>query len=421
MTKERFPEEACGRVESTQQKKNGLVVVVKGSFSKGLPESKVRLTEKRTLPQYPMPGDSLCYEASWYPVNPPSIPGAFDTGKWLKSQNIAAYGKLKHWTVFGSRWVPERSFFRFRGWIRSRFTDYLDSAETGLLLGLLAGERSGIPDALRSDFQRSGLVHVLAISGFHVVLLAGMLMVFLKATGLPHRIVRIAAVILLLLYVPVTGGSPAVRRAVLMFAVPQVGTLFQRPANTLNSLGVALLLIMLPEPSVIWNPGFQLSVAATMGILIGGPLNPLKKAQTDLLSDELRLEMTRLALENEPQMIAQDFEFHLPKPSYTWLTLQAMSAQYPDRQFILIIGGDNWQIFPRWYHSQDILDNYSLVIYPREGVDIDISTLPDNVKLLNAPLYQVSSTQIRQRIKEGKSVSRLIPKSIIPKALQYYR
>ena len=277
MTKEHFPEEACGRVESTQQKKNGLVVVVKGSFSKGLPESKVRLTEKRTLPQYPMPGDSLCYEASWYPVNPPSIPGAFDTGKWLKSQNIAAYGKLKHWTVFGSRWVPERSFFRFRGWIRSRFTDYLDSAETGLLLGLLAGERSGIPDALRSDFQRSGLVHVLAISGFHVVLLAGMLMVFLKATGLPHRIVRIAAVILLLLYVPVTGGSPAVRRAVLMFAVPQVGTLFQRPANTLNSLGVALLLIMLPEPSVIWNPGFQLSVAATMGILIGGPLNPLKK------------------------------------------------------------------------------------------------------------------------------------------------
>ena len=151
------------------------------------------------------------------------------------------------------------------------------------------------------------------------------------------------------------------------------------------------------------------------------PLNPLKKAQTDLLSDELRLEMTRLALENEPQMIAQDFEFHLPKPSYTWLTLQAMSAQYPDRQFILIIGGDNWLIFPRWYHSQDILDNYSLVIYPREGIDIDASTLPDNVKLLNAPLYQVSSTQIRQRIKEGKSVSRLIPKSIIPKVLQYYR
>ena len=262
-----LPEEACGWVESVQQKKNGVVVVV----------GEARLTEKRDLPQYPMPGDSICYEASWYPVNPPSVPGAFDTESWLKSQGWAAYGKLKHWTVYRHRWVAERSFYQFRQWIRSRFADYLDPAETGLLLGLLAGERSGIPDVLRSDFQRSGLVHVLAISGFHVVLLAGMLMILLKATGLPHRVVRITAVVLLLLYVPVTGGSPAVRRAVLMFAVPQMGALFQRPANTLNSLGVALLLIMLPEPAVIWNPGFQLSVAATLGILIGGPLNPLKR------------------------------------------------------------------------------------------------------------------------------------------------
>ena len=260
-------ESACGVVKSTQQKKNGMVVVV----------DDVRLIEKRSLREYPLPGDSICYEASWYPVNPPTVPGTFDVSGWLQSQNLRGYGKFKHWTVYAKRWVPERSFFHFRNWIRSRFTDYLDVSETGLLLGLLAGDRSGIPDVLRSDFQRSGLVHVLAISGFHVVLLAGMLMVLLKATGLPHRMVRIAAIALLLLYVPVTGGSPAVRRAVLMFVVPQVGALFQRPANTLNSLGVALLIIMLPEPAVIWNPGFQLSVAATMGILIGGPLNPLKK------------------------------------------------------------------------------------------------------------------------------------------------
>ncbi|WP_407457051.1 DNA internalization-related competence protein ComEC/Rec2 [Fibrobacter sp.] len=271
-----LPDKACGLVESVQHKKSGVVVVV----------GYARLTEKRNLPQYPMPGDSICYEASWYPVNPPSVPGAFDTRAWLKSQRWAAYGKFRHWTVYGSYWVPERSFYQFRRWIRSRFADYLDPAETGLLLGLLAGERSGIPDVLRSDFQRSGLVHVLAISGFHVVLLAGMLMILLKATGISHRIVRIAAVVLLLLYVPVTGGSPAVRRAVLMFAVPQVGALFQRPANTLNSLGVALLLIVLPEPAVIWNPGFQLSVAATMGILIGGPLNPLKKLPESLLKNK---------------------------------------------------------------------------------------------------------------------------------------
>lgn len=272
---------ACGTVETIQQKASGKAIVIRTGYSTKIPSKKteyrIRLTEKRELPQYPLPGDSICYEASWYPVMPPSVPGAFDTRNWLNSQGLAAYGKMLHWTVHGSHWIPERSFFAFRNWIGRRFHEYLDSAETGLLLGLLAGDRSGIPDALRSDFQRSGLVHVLAISGFHVVLLAGMLMIFLKATGLPHRLVRVAAVLLLLLYVPVTGGSPAVRRAVLMFAVPQLGALFQRPANTLNSLGVALLFIILPEPSVIWNPGFQLSVAATMGILIGGPLNPLKK------------------------------------------------------------------------------------------------------------------------------------------------
>lgn len=292
--------EACGFVESTQQKKSGMAIVVRTTqlaAGESLAGYRVRLTEKRSLPRYPLPGDSLCYEASFYPVLPPTVPGVFDTRGWLKSQGLVAYGKFLHWTVYRESWTPERSFYRFRRWIASRFSDYLDASETGLLLGLLAGDRSGIPDALRSDFQRSGLVHVLAISGFHVVLLAGMLMVFLKATGLPHRVVRIAAVALLFLYVPVTGGSPAVRRAVLMFAVPQIGALFQRPANTLNSLGVALLFIMIPEPSVIWNPGFQLSVAATMGILMGGLWNPLKNLPEGLQKNKWWARLQSLVVE----------------------------------------------------------------------------------------------------------------------------
>ncbi|MCF0220688.1 MAG: DNA internalization-related competence protein ComEC/Rec2 [Fibrobacter sp.] len=284
--KEMLVETGCGLVESSQVKASGQAIIIKTTDSANAGK-RVRLTEKRDLPIYPLPGDSICYEASWYPVNPPTVPGGFDTKGWLRSQGLSGYGKFKHWTVFKHHWVPERSFYSFRKWIEKRFAQYLQPAETGLLLGLLAGDRSGIPDALRSDFQRSGLVHVLAISGFHVVLLAGMLMVFLKATGLPHHVVRIVAIILLLVYIPVTGGSPAVRRAVLMFAVPQIGALFQRNANTLNSLGVALLFIMLPEPAVIWNPGFQLSVAATMGILISGPMNPLKKIPSPLKKNKL--------------------------------------------------------------------------------------------------------------------------------------
>ena len=328
------PENGCGRVESVIRRAKGNAYVVESR--NGNESYRVRIAERKTQSkpkvkktpsdkQEPMifadtanasqpldlysvtsepivappwatkastamaanPGDTLCYSASWYPVSPPRVPGAFDTRGWLKSQGFAAYGRFNDYKIIGSNWIPERTFANFRKWIESRFADYLDPAETGLLLGLLAGDRSGIPEALRSDFQRSGLVHVLAISGFHVVLLAGILMIFLKATGLPLRAVRIIAVALLFLYIPVTGGSPAVRRAVLMFSVPQIGALFQRPANTMNSLGVALIIILLPEPGILWNPGFQLSVAATAGILIGSPLNPFANFPESLKKNKL--------------------------------------------------------------------------------------------------------------------------------------
>ena len=267
------PAKGCGTVEAVLPRPNGTAFLVRTDAPQAY---RVRITEKRDMPMLPAPGDSICYEASWYPVTPPTVPGAFDTQSWLKGQGLAAYGKFVHWESRRGPWIAERSFFNFRTWIKSRFDDYLTPSETGLLLGLLAGDRSGIPEALRSDFQRSGLVHVLAISGFHVVLLAGILMIFLKATRLPHKAVRIVAIVLMFVYIPVTGGSPAVRRAVLMFAVPQLGSLLQRPANTFNSLGAALMFILLPDPNVLWNPGFQLSVAATAGILIGSRDNPLK-------------------------------------------------------------------------------------------------------------------------------------------------
>lgn len=305
------PKESCGTVEAVLPRSNGVAFVVMVRSAQVMTAAKVaevdkkvatapnrsvaevagtyrvRLTEKRLLAQLPEPGDFLCYEAAWYPVELPTVPGAFDTRKWLDSQGLTAYGKLKHWKSWRGGWTFERSFYHFRNWIRQNLARFLDPAETGLLMGLLAGDRSGIPEALRSDFQRSGLVHVLAISGFHVVLLAGLLMTFLKATGLPHRIVRVVGILLLALYVPVTGGSPAVTRAVIMFAVPQVGMLLQRPAGALNSLGVALILILLPNPQVLWNPGFQLSAAATAGIILGSSHNPLRELPEGLSKNSL--------------------------------------------------------------------------------------------------------------------------------------
>ena len=145
--------------------------------------------------------------------------------------------------------------------------------------------------------------------------------------------------------------------------------------------------------------------------LMVSPQNPMKR-QADLLSDEARLQMARLALEQETGIIACDYEMHLPKPSYTWLTLQALSRDYPDRQFVLMIGGDNWSIFHRWYHADDILQNYQVVVYPRRDEQPVEKSLPVGVTIVEAELLDVSSTEIRQRIREGRSIRKLVPPSV---------
>lgn len=152
--------------------------------------------------------------------------------------------------------------------------------------------------------------------------------------------------------------------------------------------------------------------------LMVSPQNPLKQS-ADLLDEQLRLDMTRRATADIPCVTACDYEFHMPRPSYMWHTLQSLSRDYPDREFTLLIGADNWQVFDRWYHADDIIAHYPIRIYPRRGYAIEASTLPHNVKLVDTGLYDVSSTMVRERIRRGEDVSQLIPASIIEMAKVY--
>lgn len=152
--------------------------------------------------------------------------------------------------------------------------------------------------------------------------------------------------------------------------------------------------------------------------LMVSPMNPFKKEATDLLTDKLRLEMAEQAIADEPKLKACDYEFHMPKPSYTWHTLQALSQDFPHVSFTLLIGGDNWASFDKWFHHEDILNHYPIVVYPRKGCDIGI--VPSGVTIVETPLLNISSTEIRQRIKEGKSIHGMVPDCIEPLAMQYY-
>lgn len=153
--------------------------------------------------------------------------------------------------------------------------------------------------------------------------------------------------------------------------------------------------------------------------LMVSPQNPLKQT-SGLLDERLRLEMARRAVENVPSVSACDYEFHLPRPSYMWNTLQSLSRDYPERDFSLLIGADNWQVFDRWYHAADIIAHYPILIYPRRGYDIDSASLPPTVRIVDTGLHDVSSTMVREKIRNRADVAGLIPNCIVDMAKQYY-
>jgi nicotinate-nucleotide adenylyltransferase len=155
--------------------------------------------------------------------------------------------------------------------------------------------------------------------------------------------------------------------------------------------------------------------------LMVSPQNPLKQGSNDLLDDRLRYAMTRLALHGEEGIVASDYELHLPRPSYTWNTLQHLKEDYLTCNFMLLIGGDNWQRFPQWYRAEDILREYQVMVYPREGEERLIpEEIPTGVTLVEAELLPVSSTEIRQRVKAGKGIDGLVPKIIAPLVRRCY-
>ena len=138
------------------------------------------------------------------------------------------------------------------------------------------------------------------------------------------------------------------------------------------------------------------------------PQNPLKK-KSELLDDAERLKLVQLAVGDDPRFRVSDVEIHLPTPSYTINTLTALSEQYPDCQFVFICGMDSLQNLKNWREYQKILDNYELLVFPRVGYDGgDLINYP-SVTVLDTPILEISSTFIRQCVREGRDVRHFMP------------
>jgi nicotinate-nucleotide adenylyltransferase len=150
------------------------------------------------------------------------------------------------------------------------------------------------------------------------------------------------------------------------------------------------------------------------------PQNPFKNTSS-LLNEQHRLSLVKIAIEGEIKLKASNVEFKLPKPSYTADTLLYLCEKYPKHIFSIIMGSDGFKNIEKWKNYKYIINNYNIFIYPRPGFLIKENT--KNITIVDAPLLEISSTQIRKNIKEKKSIRYLVTDDVMKEieANAYYK
>ena len=145
--------------------------------------------------------------------------------------------------------------------------------------------------------------------------------------------------------------------------------------------------------------------------MVVSPLNPFKKKK-DLLDHNSRLMLINKAVEGNEAIKGSNIEFDMPIPSYTIDTLRALALKHPSYEFSLIMGADNLEHLDKWKESTEIIDNYKVYIYPRLGYDTNKFDHKKSIIKVDAPIIELSSTSIRNKIKEGRSIRYLTRESV---------
>lgn len=144
--------------------------------------------------------------------------------------------------------------------------------------------------------------------------------------------------------------------------------------------------------------------------LVVSPQNPFKQSAS-LLNEYDRLHLVNLAIDDETRIKASDVEFKLPRPSYTIDTLTYLKEKYPQHYFSIIMGSDGFQNLPKWKNAELLIKEYPIIVYRRPGFEIT-DDWNAQLKVLDAPMLDISATLIRNNIKEGKSIRYLVPEKV---------
>lgn len=198
-------------------------------------------------------------------------PGAFDYRAYLQAQDISALFRCKVWAPpwreKPHEWLAWRqATSHAKTWIETKLANFSHDQNLALLRGLLIGERDEISVDLVEAFARTGLVHILAISGLHVGFVLLICVFLLEMMQMPRRWYPLFIGAALIFYIGLTGVKPPVVRASLMATVILLGVGLERDSDIYNSLGVAAMVILLWQPLQFFQFGFQLSFAAVLGI-----------------------------------------------------------------------------------------------------------------------------------------------------------
>ena len=195
-------------------------------------------------------------------------PGGFDYGRHLARTGILVVGSARadRLTVLDD--PPPGFHVRVRRAARETIERALPPASAALLAGLLLGERAALPPEVDAGFRRAGVYHLLAVSGFNVALIAGATFALLSVVRFPRRVAAAGAIAVVAAFAAVVGPQPSVLRAAIMATLVLGALLVEREPSVLNALALAVIVILALRPADLHDPGFQLSFAATAGIVL---------------------------------------------------------------------------------------------------------------------------------------------------------
>ncbi len=141
------------------------------------------------------------------------------------------------------------------------------------------------------------------------------------------------------------------------------------------------------------------------------PLSPFKE-QEGMLHHFDRMELVQLAIEGNGGLAVSDIEFGMPQPSYTVDTLDVLRAKFPQHEFVLIMGEDNLTHLHKWKNAEHLIETYHIYCYPRPNTKAGPLSAHPNIRLVSAPLLDISATYIRKRLEQGKPVTYLVPENV---------